>query len=250
MSKKSIHIIVLALNAICLILILQIDFEFIPLIGVEILQDRATKINGLISNLSQGTLISSIFYFLLVYVPEYSKQKSIRIIIQWSLRAIVDQMQKTTAYLDYKYDLHVDYSNINLTCFLGFEDLKDQKLDEILNNVSRMPGTDSPTMTEFELLAGSRSVILTQIQKILQEPGIIYEDEKFIEILSKLRDCTYLASVEFLCTSKYDYLGLQKKSSADFSKGVYDFFIIYNKLSKYYTPLKLVDFSKKTEMVA
>lgn len=65
----------LVLNTISILLIVYIVFEPIPLISSNFPVGKILKINNLIIDLGTGVVISTMFYFLLVFIPEKNRKK-------------------------------------------------------------------------------------------------------------------------------------------------------------------------------
>lgn len=72
--KRRLSIILWLLNIISVFFIVQIVFEVFPLVDSNYSLDKIDRINSLIIDCSIGILASTLFYILLVYIPERKKQ--------------------------------------------------------------------------------------------------------------------------------------------------------------------------------
>lgn len=67
---RELHKVLILLNFISALFLLQIVFEWVPLISCNYSTERIANINSLVVDLSIGVITSSFFYYLLIYIPE------------------------------------------------------------------------------------------------------------------------------------------------------------------------------------
>jgi hypothetical protein len=82
MLSRTIWFVFGSINVLALFFILQINVGITPLFDapVGMTPERIDKINALASDLSQGVLISSLFFILLVYVPARRKARQVELV--------------------------------------------------------------------------------------------------------------------------------------------------------------------------
>lgn len=247
MNKKTINYALAALNFVAILFILQIEFNALPLIPSNFEANTAAKINGLVSTISQGVIISTIFYVIVVFLPEYSKARTIRKLITPRLLTIVSMLQNSVEYLSYKYNLP---TQVNRSRKLFLQDFKGiTKIDNELMRFSyRIRITSSHDWSnhstgevrELEQFIHEREVVRSKIDEILSLPIIEYEEDELIDCLISLRDAWFYAGVEAF--QKY---GLTI-NVVNFDKGAHDYYKHYQILCKYIKPYDFEIINTKT----
>jgi len=245
MNKKTIHYILVGLNLIAILLVLQIELNFIPLIPSELSVNLARKINGLVSAFSQGLILSSLFYFLVILIPEYRRKRTAMTLILPRLRGITTSLQESIGYLCYKHNLPAQKDSFRGLKLSHFE--KITKLDNELKNFhfKRMTGNNwvhdlTGSIRELESFVRERKHVISSIDGILSLPIIQYVDDELIQSLATLRDSWF-----YSCVKSFDNYGLGPKHYK-FNEGVYVYYDIYQKLNKYITPYRFEIVREKT----
>ena len=110
------------LNIISIFFILQIVFDIFPLFESNYPLTKIEKINSLAIDCSIGIITSTLFYILLVYIPERRKAKTARNTQKINLQYLAEHMQFFILYLVKDYSLNVEnndmsYSNIKIEEF-------------------------------------------------------------------------------------------------------------------------------------
>lgn len=236
MNIKKIHCFILVINLVCIYAIVQIHLGILPAYKLEVSDLRIEKINSLLSDISQGILISTFFYFLLVYIPEYTKRKSIRHIIQYRLETIVHDMQITILYLSNKNGLNTNIYKLTRNDFENIKQLENVHMNFKYEYQVEKNGIFlkfSSNEKEVVYLKKFKLEILRLVNEILNLPHITFEDENLIKSLCELRDCEFFLTMDkFLGVPFPDILF----DDMYFNMGIYKYFEIYKKLSKYYKP--------------
>lgn len=237
MNRKTIHYVLVGLNLIAVLLILQIELNFIRLIPSELGADPAKKINSLVSSFSQGLILSSLFYVLVVFIPEYLRKKTAMGLLLPRLRGITTSLQQSIGYLCHKYNLPAQKDAFRGLELKHFE--KITKLDNELKNFKfkRMTGKNwaheySGNVRELESFVRERSYVISSIDEILSLPIIQYVDDELIESLATLRNSWFYSGVNSF--EKYGFGPEIHK----FNEGVYIYYQMYQKLNKYITPYR------------
>lgn len=223
-------------NLISIFFIFQIKLKIIPLFPSCLKSDISTNINDLIYNLSLGIIISSIFYIIVVYIPDYKKRKSTLSIIEPRLNTIIEQMIQSIYYLiDKRLRLtNPSFENLSEVDFLSITNLDKRKMDfkyEIFGNNFEWIKFSSGEVLELEHFSNHRDLVIKKIDEILSMPTIIYIDSELIEVLAKLRDCWFFSGIESM--NSYNAISVQ-----NFNKGVYDYYSLFLRLKKFGNPHK------------
>lgn len=232
--KKIINFTLIGLNLTSVLLIAQIDFSLFPLISSNFDIKKIERINNLTSNLSQGIIVITFFYLLLVYLPEKRRKITVRKLIQPRLDTVVFMMQKSVAYFFYRYNLKTIGDNFSGLLAENFDQIN--RIDNVKMNFNyKIKFTKNNYWTPFSSgdatetfkLDNERKVIKEKIDEILVLPIISSEDDLLIETLSQLRDSWFYKGVE-----SYSRMG-QKTTVRDFNKGLYDYYLYFSILSKF-----------------
>lgn len=237
MNKKTIHYILIGLNLIAILFILQIELNFVPLIPSGLSFNLVKKINSLVSAFSQGLMLSTMFYILVVFIPDRLRRKTAMGLILPRLRGISTSLQQSIGYLCYKHNLPAQKDTFRGLEFKHFE--KITKLDNELKNFEfrRMTGKNwsidhSGDTRELESFVRERDGVISSIDEILSLPIIQYVDDELIESLATLRNSWFYSVVD-----QCDKSGLGV-NAYKFNEGVYIYYKIYQKLNKYITPYR------------
>ena len=235
MFKSRIHIVVIILVLISVVVIMQVDLGVIPLIKAPLfLQANVQKINSLASNLAQGFLISTLLYFMVVYIPERSRAFTTRKIIQPRLDTIVQMLGESIAYFVFKYQLKAngvdDFGGLTLGDFSMITELTNEKMDFRYGITTATTNSVNSTgdITELYHFVHERRVILEKIDAILSLPIISSESDELLEALAKLRDSWFYIGV-----NEFDNPRAKMFVVENFSRGVYEYYTYYRIISKY-----------------
>lgn len=184
------------LNIISIVFILQIVFDIFPLFESNYPLIKAEKINSLVIDCSIGIITSTLFYILLVYIPERRKAKTARNAQKIHLQYLAEHMQFFILYLVKDYSLNVDnndviYSNIKIE---EFSKVDISIFGEISKKYSLYLRKKDGTLNYFigynEFGIHTLYKVVTKtIDKILSNPTIIFEDENLIELLNEIYNC-------------------------------------------------------------
>ena len=228
--EKQINLALAALNAISILFLLQINIGIIPLFQSSLPRDRADKINMLVADLSQGVLVSTFFYLLLVQLPEGTKAKKVKALISPKLSTIVSRMEISIHYLVQKYGLEAEditrISRDQLSTIAGLDGEPMNFRYLIIGRDGRVIPFGTGAMTDIQHFEQERDLVERLIDEILALPHIADEDSGFVDLLPRLRDCNLYSSVRV-----YSQYG-KAVSSPDFSTYVYDYLKLYSKLRK------------------
>lgn len=232
--KKTIYCILTVLNIISILFILQIELNLIPLISSPFNIDTTTKINSLISSISQGLVISTIFYLVVIFIPEYFKSRTIRKLIKPRLITITNMIQMSVEYLSYKYELppqNISLNNHNIADFKKITKLQNQIMNFHYKVMTKETWVNQATggSNELDHFMHEKDVVKSKIDEMLALPNIQYEEDELIECLANLRDAWFYNGVEAFKENGNTIV-------LNFDKGVYDYYKCYKILKKYIKP--------------
>ncbi len=223
------------MNFVAVFFIFQIDLGLVPLIPSEIDSDLAKKINGLVSSFSQGLIISSLFYFVVVFIPAIFRRKTAMKIILSRLKSIASSLQQSIGYFCYKYDLPASGNTFKGLKREDFEGITG--LDNELRNFKYKLTTGNNSSTNhtgtvrgLDGFVKERDWVISKIDEILSLPIIEHADDELIETLTTLRDSWFYAVVH---SNHKHGLGA---TAYKFNDGVYTYYDCYQKLNNFITP--------------
>lgn len=187
------------LNIISIFFILQIVFDIFPLFESNYPLTKIEKINSLAIDCSIGIITSTLFYILLVYIPERRKAKTARNTQKINLQYLAEHMQFFILYLVKDYSLNVEnndmsYSNIKIEEFskVNFSIFSDTSKKYPLY-LRKKDGTLNYLIGNNEFGIHTLYKVATRIiDKILSNPTIIFEDKNLIDLLNKIYNCELL----------------------------------------------------------
>ena len=235
MTKHRLHYFLISLIAVSLLFVLQIDLGIIPLLPINLDREKCDRINRLISNLSEGFILSYVFYLMIVYFPEKSKEVTIRKLIEPRLSTIVNMIQESIWYIVTKYE--INYSE------RGFKNLTEADFDRVVklenkamnfkykrryNKKRNWENYSTGEVLEIDHFLHERKIVVEKIDQIFLLPTIAYENDCLIENLAKLRDSRFYYGPEAF---KKD----PEATFINFNKGVFEYYKHYLALIRYQT---------------
>lgn len=233
------------LNIISIVFILQIVFDIFPLFESNYPLIKAEKINSLAIDCSIGIITSTLFYILLVYIPERRKAKTARNAQKIHLQYLAEHMQFFILYLVKDYSLNVDnndviYSNIKIEEFSKVDisifgeiskkySLYLRKKDETLNYFIGYNEFGIHTLYK---------VVTKTIDKILSNPTIIFEDENLIELLNEIYNCKLFNLIRIYNSKESIAINCLKNviSTVELKSALIEYYKLYIRLLKYSSP--------------
>jgi hypothetical protein len=232
MNKRTVWLILLTLNLISIVCILQIDLGLIPLIKIEFSESRAERINSLISNLSQGVVMSTFFYLILVYLQERTRASTTRKLIQPRIDTIAFMLGQSMAYFVFKYNLKTtgeNFRGLTVNDFKVITKLTHEKMNfrysVTANNMTSTISTGN--VTELNHFIHEKEIVIKKIDEVFTLPTVSSEEDKLIEALSQLRDCSFYTGVESF------YKFGNNVQIANFEQRVYEYYCCYRNIHKH-----------------
>lgn len=239
--KRWLSIILWLLNIISVFFIVQIVFEVFPLVDSNYSLDKIDRINSLIIDCSIGILASTLFYILLVYIPERKKTKLARKVQKTYLQYLSEHMQFFILYLVKVYSLKMEKDDVQYSKIV-FDEFEKVNSSIFINPPKSYPlfvrAGDSNSFVGNKVLGIKEMYggVNDLINKILSNPIIIFEDESLIDLLNKILTCK-LFKLLIISESK-DSL------STDVSNSIFSSDILKLSLVEYYILyIRLLDYS-------
>lgn len=222
------------INITSVFFLFQINIGVLPLIESQLDAEQTQKINGLVSDLSQGILISTFFYYLLVHLPAKAKAMRVKALIAPRLKTITNKMEILVLYLMEQEGLqNLDLLNLPKNAFDSIPGLTGSVMN-FKYQVQHEPEVWTPFWTglhtDIDYFENTRKVIIRQIDEILKLPHIADEDEDIVDLLPKIRDSQLFNTVE--CYQKLGNHGGNNVVAPVFSASVYDYYSYFVKLKK------------------
>ncbi|MFE1242960.1 hypothetical protein ACFW35_02420 [Fictibacillus sp. NPDC058756] len=182
-----------------------------------------------------GYIVSCIFYYIVVYLPEQKKRKQTMTIIEKRIDSILGSMGITIYYYFHKYGI----SENNKRFQEQVEDLEtidcNNKMNFSYQYIEKPTGRtvrmNTGEFTEIMSLLDHSKRIQGTINNIFKIPVIVNIDEDLIVILEEINNCQLFRTVSAL---KMFPLGI----TPGFGKDLFLYYLLYKKLSKYIEPTK------------
>lgn len=216
---------------------------------------KIEKINSLVVDICIGILTSTLFYILLVYLPDYSKKRAVRNIICSDLEYIANNMQMIFSYImSVNKDLFTpetyndNYSDIPLSVFAKINKIENTKkhhpysvtieaylVNKYTNSTNKIYAVDQPIS-----YAEHRKLILQLVSSIQRLPLIIFEEPELIQILNDIKISIFLSSIKTAEIFEETY------KTKLYIQGVSSYYTMYVALLKFVTPNTLFKLPSKT----
>lgn len=195
-KKNWLGIILWLLNILSIFFILQIVFDAFPLFESKHPLIRVDKINSLVVDCSIGIITSTLFYILLVYIPEKRKANTARKAQKINLQFLAEHMQFFIIYLAKEYSLQISENDIYYSN-IPFEEFSKVNYSIFTTSDKYYPLYCKYTDLNETVLLGNQkfgtkamyNTITDLIHRILSNPIIIFEDNSLIDLLNELSSC-------------------------------------------------------------
>ena len=203
--KLLFHFSLFFLNAFSILILLQIVFEVLPYIfECDWPTDKVARVNDMAKDFSITVISSTIFYLLLVVIPEEIKRRQIRKRTQDAIDNLANGMQEIIAYLAYKCSVSrktddPHYLKIEPATFepitnfqknhqTGFYYSYTQNGQKELTNVSNWD--------EISYLYSRVCWLKRATLDYLDIPVIVYENPELVLLIRQIRRSTFIWDVE------------------------------------------------------
>lgn len=216
------------INVVAVIIILWITFHIFPFFTVHKTEDEAQAINTLLVDLSVGVILNTLFYYLLVKVPQLYNTKRIRKLNQYNVDLIARYMQIIIAYYVNKLHYTPDDNrllNIKTNIFDGISLPDNSEINFSIsfpNYVRKYDGSN-----EYGLILFYLGQIRNIANQILANPLIIHEDLEFCKTITEISKDEFYDFFKFNASFK----GVAKGSFDQNLKSFYKKFLAIDKYS-------------------
>lgn len=193
-------------------------------------------------DLSVGYIVSCIFYYIVVYLSEQKKRNRTMTIIEKRIDSIIGLMG-----LDIYYYFHKN----------GITEINNKRLQEQVEGLEKIDSNNKMNFsyqyiekstgrtvrmgtgefTELMSLSDHSKRIQGTINDLFKIPVIVNVDEDLIVILEEINNCQLFKTVSVLETFPRMYSSYNVKTP-DFGKDLFNYYLLYKKLSKYIEPTK------------
>lgn len=216
------------LNLISIFLVVWIKLEIWPLIKTDSNFLNFFELNEVIINLAYGLIGSTIFYLIMVYIPENKRKVSTRIVIQDEINILHDRLIVLFMYF-YKVnenDLEdFDIQKLTLSNFGKKVVIPNDKMNfkyfrqadnsfkrELLKGRMRTTvlerkwhGASTSDILLLDFLQNESDYIRELINNILSYPTISSQDDELIIALFEIRSSMFLRTIEN--SKRWEYKG-------------------------------------------
>jgi len=245
MKKFGLNSVLVIMNLFSIFFILQIDIHLLPLFPTFLSNEVISSINSLVSNLSQGVLVSTFFYYLLSFIPERKKAISIRTLIKPKLQVIIDSMA-----------INIEYF-LTSCCHIKNLNEADKTIRDRLLSVSTLKETpmnfvfkteqihdqkvwySTANYSELDYFIQDREKVINCISEILNMQHIINEEVGLIELLHKIKDSKFYYAINYFKENKpmQPYISTPK---GRFNIFVVEYYELFNELKTYVNPTTVI----------
>lgn len=187
-------------------------------------------------NLSIGYLVSCIFYYIVVYLPEQKKRNLTMTIIGKRIDSILGYMGITIYYYFHKSGITENNNNRLQSQVEKLETIESYyKMDFSYQYIEKSTGRtvriNTGEITEIMSLLDHSKRIQETINNLFKIPVIVNIEEDLIVILEEINNCQLFRTVSAL-----EMFPVAK--TPEFGKDLFKYYLLYKKLSKYIEPTK------------
>jgi hypothetical protein len=175
-----------------------VNFNFPPKVPVSLSEVTINNINSLANDISLGLIVSIFFWFIIQYLPDRKKTKSIHLLIEPKIRGIVLQMEEQIGMIIRENKICKTIDKIvknDLSKIQKIENTNTTFEYEIQINTNWI--TIKPEkINRIKLLQDQKNNIIKMINEIFQIPSLIYEDSTITNCLSSIKECGFFELIE------------------------------------------------------
>lgn len=205
------------------------------------------ELGDVLYGISISYIVSCIFYFVVVYLPEQKKRKSAMTIIEKRLDNISGDIGVVIAYYLRKNDI-IESDNAHLK--EEVESITDFDYDRVMNfnyqYVEKQTGNKVPfgtgNYTEEMLVYEYKNQVQKRIESIFQIPIILNVDHSLIVTLEEIYNSSFWGISTTRIHMKENHpqidLSMYEMVTPDLGKDLYKLYLLNKELSKYFIPRK------------
>lgn len=201
-----------------------------------------SELGETIFGLSLSYIVSCIFYFVVVYLPEERKRKATMLVIEKRIDAIIGEMGVLIHYLFHKNNVTVfneDTSNlkqqVESITKIDLEKKPNFSYQYIEKETNRTVPFHTGAYTELMLFNHTNKNIKAYIKSIFEIPAINNIDHDLLIILEKINNSTFLRTVSF-SDEIIPIILNHNLETPELGKSLYKFYTLYQQLSTFIEP--------------
>jgi hypothetical protein len=193
------------------------------------------EVGETVFDLSIAYIMSCIFYFIVVYIPDIKKRKSTMTILNKRIDLILEYMGITLEYFSYKYQITKSMDdNSKREKFNGIKTLDNNKNMNFYyqyfdKNTGKIVKLNTGVYTELMWMKDHLILVRKNIDEIFKFPAITSADHELIIILEKINKSTLHRTVSIL--EKHP-----SSHTPELGNDVYRYYLLYKALSEYIEP--------------
>lgn len=185
-----IYKILIVCSIICLLIILQIIFEFVSINPFDWDNEKIYQVNNTLIGICTGIITGSIIYFITVGLTDFHRRKKVLNIAKPFIQTIYFYLKRSEAFLLWKYDV----SDLGkCVCSPAFSYLDNQRIFLVERITSK--GKNSCSFTELKFWIEERDTVCGNIDAILS----ILNNQSIQDLhdsLILLRQCLFYIGVQ------------------------------------------------------
>lgn len=236
-SKLLFRISLSILNALSLLILLQVVFQAVPYFECDWPADKITRVNDMAKDFSITVISSTIFYLLLVIIPERIKRRQIRNNTINTINLLANIMQEIIAYLALRDSIkhndphYLDLDVNSLDKITHFDKKRSTNLyySKYKNEIRTL--TNVGNWDEVSFLSLRTNSVQQVASSYLDIPIIIYEDPELVFLIRQIRNCAFISNIRMICDNSLSI------HISTLNESVKEFYEFYRSLCQYATDM-------------
>ena len=202
--ERIFHFTLIIINIFSVIILLQVVFQTIPYWECDWPTDKITRVNDMAKDFSITVISSTIFYLLLVVIPEEIKRNQIRKRTQDAIDNLANGMQEIIAYLAYKCSIprktdDPHYLKIEPAAFGPITDFQKNQQTGFYYSYTqngKKELTNVSNCDEISYLYSRVCWLKRATLDYLDIPVIVYENPELVLLIRQIRRSSFIWDVE------------------------------------------------------
>lgn len=202
--KLALHFTLAVINILSILILLQVVFQAIPYWECDWPADKIMRVNDMAKDFSITVISSTIFYLLLVVIPEELKRRQIRKRTQDAIDSLANGMQEIIAYLAYKCSISrktddPHYLKIEPAAFGPITDFQKNQQTGFYYSYTqngKKELTNVSNWDEISYLYSRVCWLKRATLDYLDIPVIVYENPELVLLIRQIRRSSFIWDVE------------------------------------------------------
>lgn len=202
--KLALHFTLAVINILSILILLQVVFQAIPYWECDWPTDKIIRVNDMAKDFSITVISSTIFYLLLVVIPEELKRRQIRKRTQDAIDSLANGMQEIIAYLAYKCSISrktddPHYLKIEPAAFGPITDFQKNQQTGFYYSYTqngKKELTNVSNWDEISYLYSRVCWLKRATLDYLDIPVIVYENPELVLLIRQIRRSSFIWDVE------------------------------------------------------